>query len=38
MGKNHVEDCKELLGYMGIPYVAAPCEVRTLIQGDNQGS
>ena len=27
MGKNHVEDCKQLLGYMGIPYVEAPCEV-----------
>ena len=28
VGKNHVEDCKELLGYMGIPFVDAPCEVR----------
>ena len=27
VGKNHVEDCKELLGLMGIPYVDAPCEV-----------
>ena len=27
VGKNHVEDCKQLLGLMGIPYVEAPCEV-----------
>ena len=31
VGKNHVEDCKELLGYMGIPYVDAPCEVRKIL-------
>ncbi len=27
VGKNHVEECKELLTHMGIPYVSAPCEV-----------
>jgi len=26
VGKSHVEDCKKLLGLMGMPYVHAPCE------------
>jgi len=26
VGKNHVEDCKELLKHMGVPFVSAPCE------------
>ncbi|TRY74760.1 hypothetical protein TCAL_00732 [Tigriopus californicus] len=26
VGKSHVEDCKELLKFMGIPFVSAPCE------------
>ena len=26
VGKSHVEDCKKLLHWMGIPYVEAPCE------------
>ena len=29
VGKEHVEDCKKLLKLMGIPYVEAPCEVRS---------
>ncbi len=28
VGRDHVEDCKKLLGFMGIPVVDAPCEVR----------
>lgn len=27
VGKDHVEDCKQLLKLMGIPYIEAPCEV-----------
>jgi len=26
VGKSHVEECKKLLGLMGVPYVQAPCE------------
>ena len=29
VSKSHVEDCKELLKHMGVPYISAPCEVRT---------
>ena len=30
VGKNHVEDCKQLLKCMGVPFVAAPCEVNNI--------
>lgn len=29
VGKNHVEDCKTLLKFMGVPYVQAPCEAES---------
>ena len=29
VGKNHVEDCKTLLKYMGVPYIQAPCEAES---------
>ena len=29
VGKDHVEDCKTLLGFMGVPYVSAPCEAES---------
>ena len=28
VSKSHVEDCKELLKRMGIPFIEAPCEVQ----------
>ena len=31
VGKEHVQDCKELLKLMGIPFVEAPCEVKCKI-------
>ena len=29
VGKDHVADCKKLLGLMGVPYVSAPCEAES---------
>lgn len=29
VSKEHVEDCKKLLTYMGVPYVSAPCEAES---------
>ena len=29
VGKEHVEDCKRLLTFMGVPYVSAPCEAES---------
>ena len=29
VSKSHVAECKELLKHMGVPFISAPCEVRS---------
>jgi len=29
VGKSHVDDCKKLLKFMGVPFVSAPCEAES---------